>query len=361
MPAHPRADTPAAPAGEGADIASRFARLAREPDLPLPGAGRTWLRWLRLAEVAAEDVSLVKLFEAHADALAIMAELGAPPPPPGSRWGVWAAEPPDAQVVFHAGGDTPDRLDTPDRPARGSLRGRKAWCSGAPLVTHALLTCRDEREQRCLAVVALDAPGVRMDERAWQSPAMRAARTADIDFDGTPARRLGAANAYLERPGFWHGGAGIAACWLGAAVPLALALRGQVARRAEPHAAAHLGAVDLALHAGWAQLREAAAWIDSHPAADAAAVAMRTRLAAEHAAGTVIEHAGRALGAGPLCRDAALAARFCDLPVFLRQSHAERDLAALGALLCGPGASTTAWAPWQADAARHVSGQGQAT
>ena len=39
---------------------------------------------------------------------------------------------------------------------------------------------------------------------------------------------------------------------------------------------------------------------------------------------------GRALGPGPMCKDAAMARRFADLPVFMRQSHAERDQEALG-------------------------------
>ena len=50
---------------------------------------------------------------------------------------------------------------------------------------------------------------------------------------------------------------------------------------------------------------------------------------------------GRALGAGPLCKDEHLARLFADLPVFLRQSHAERDLEALGR------AMTQESAPWQ--------------
>ena len=37
-----------------------------------------------------------------------------------------------------------------------------------------------------------------------------------------------------------------------------------------------------------------------------------------------------ALGAGPLCRDAGFAQVMADLPVFIRQSHAERDQAAHG-------------------------------
>jgi heme oxygenase len=64
---------------------------------------------------------------------------------------------------------------------------------------------------------------------------------------------------------------------------------------------------------------------------------LRARLAVEQAASAVIDHATRALGAGPLCRDARFARALADLPVFLRQSHAERDLAALGERLVATG------------------------
>ncbi|MDQ6648856.1 MAG: acyl-CoA dehydrogenase, partial [Actinomycetota bacterium] len=46
----------------------------------------------------------------------------------------------------------------------------------------------------------------------------------------------------------------------------------------------------------------------------------------------VLDRVGRALGAGPLCLDPVQAQRAADLPVYLRQSHAERDLAGLGEL-----------------------------
>jgi hypothetical protein len=60
---------------------------------------------------------------------------------------------------------------------------------------------------------------------------------------------------------------------------------------------------------------------------------LRARLAVEAAATEVMHHAGRALGAAPLCRNQRFARAMADLPVFLRQSHAERDLAALGEAL----------------------------
>ena len=105
--------------------------------------------------------------------------------------------------------------------------------------------------------------------------------------------------------------------------------------RPDPHAEAHLGAVDAALCGAAAALRECAALIDAHPLADAEFAVRRVRAQVEEAAGQVLTHVGRALGATPFCRDSHFARLSADLPVFLRQSHAERDLAALGQLVIG--------------------------
>jgi len=99
----------------------------------------------------------------------------------------------------------------------------------------------------------------------------------------------------------------------------------------------------VALTAAAAQLREAAAWIDRHPQDNAQRIALRARLAVEQAANEVMHHAGRAVGAGPLCRDPRFARAMADLPVFLRQSHAERDLAALGQLAANEKEEPSSW------------------
>ncbi len=118
-------------------------------------------------------------------------------------------------------------------------------------------------------------------------------------------------------------------------------------QRADGHRLAHLGAVDVALAGAAAVLRETAAHIDANPQANAQPEAMRTRLIVEEAATAVMTHATRTLGAGPLCLDARFARALADLPVFLRQSHAERDLAALGELIVKPGDDSAAGgAPW---------------
>jgi alkylation response protein AidB-like acyl-CoA dehydrogenase len=285
--------------------------------LPLPGSGRTLERFQRLAEVGGHDLGLCKLYEGHTDALAIMAQLGGEPTS-GSTWGMWAAEPPNARVRVSRQGLSV-RLD-----------GRKAWCSGAAVLSHALITAWDENDCQQLVAVALDQSSVKVTEQGWQAVGMGATGSVEVLFDGAEAQLIGHPGDYLQRPGFWQGGIGIAACWYGAAHSLAERLRTQCAQREEPHALAHLGAVDSALHAAAQVLRAGALAIDHSPQDNAELLARRARAVVEQTAEQVIFHVGHALGAGPYCKDRQFARLIADLPVFLRQSHAERDLAALG-------------------------------
>ena len=291
--------------------------------LPRPGSGRTLARWRVLAAVAAHDLSLVKLFEGHTDALAILAELGgAPLTPTGARWGTWCAEPPNAKLVFE-----------PADAGQGiRLHGTKAWCSGAASVTHAIVSGWNAAGEPCLAAVSMTQPGVRITDEGWHAVGMAGSASVDVRFDGAHAVQIGQPGDYVRRPGFWQGGAGIAACWFGGALGIARQVRKGTGPKADAHRLAHLGAIEVALGGAAALLREAAEWIDRHPQHDAQRVSMRARLAVEQAALEVMHHAGRAVGAGPLCRDPQFAQAMADLPVFLRQSHAERDLAALGQL-----------------------------
>ncbi len=297
--------------------------------LPLPAQGSTLLRWQALAAVAAHDLSLAKLYEGHTDALATLDELGhAALAGAGASWGVWAAEAPQGRtrMVGTAG-------------ERVTLSGDKFWCSGAASATHALLTawCDADTSRPQLVAVDLRQPGIRVSTSAWHALGMAGSASLDVNFSQVEGHCVGRPGDYLARPGFWQGGAGIAACWYGGAMALAGALRRQVQRdtagalhRSAGFRYAALGRVDVAMGSTAALLRECADWIDAHPQADAALVAGRARLAAEACAATVLDTVGRALGAAPFCRDAAFARAAADLQVFTRQSHAERDLAALG-------------------------------
>ncbi len=288
---------------------------------PLPGHGETRERWRALAAVGALDLPLAKLYEGHTDALAILAELG------GERaeglWAVWAAEPPQARVTFR------------ETISGGALFGGKAWCSGATVVDHAVISAWNEKDEPMLAQVSLGQPGISLNADAWKAVGMAASGSGQVHFDGVPATALGAPGDYVGRPGFWHGGAGIAAVWYGGALAVANALSASPRIENDPHAAAHLGAADVALRGSRALLIEAAEWIDAHPRADACSLALRVRASVEATANEVLLRVGRALGPVPLCTEAMHAQRCADLPVFLRQSHAEHDLAALGQAIAG--------------------------
>lgn len=306
--------------------------------LPLPGQGATLLRWRALARVGANDLSLAKLYEGHTDALAILSELGRPDVHrPGRVWGVWAAEAADARVlVTRCEGD----------PC--TVSGAKAWCSGAEGVTHGLLTAWHAKGRGpWLAAIDMAQPGVETRRGPWRAVGMAGTSTCDVQLEGARAELIGSAGDYLSRPGFWHGGAGIAACWYGAATAIAGRLRLAVATSSERHGVlgcVALGQVELQLQQTLAVLTRAAHTIDAHPEADAQAIALVARLSAERCATQVLGLVGSALGAGPYCRDARFARLAADLPVFLRQSHAERDFAALGECVANADAGDARWA-----------------
>jgi len=297
-------------------------------ELPLPGGGRTRDRWAALAALAEEDLSLGRLAEGHTDAVAILAELGADLPSPGSRWGVWAAQPPGPGLTASPAG------------AGWRLDGTKQYCSGARSLTHALVTATAPDGTRLFAVETRDLvplPGT------WPATGMAGSDTLDVDFSGIQAEPVGEPGAYTGRPGFAHGGAGVAACWYGGARGVGHTLLAAAAKRdVGPHALAHLGAVDVALHTARIALDAAAAEIDADPQDrdhDGWRRAQQLRALVEATATEVMARTGRALGAGPLAHNEAHSRRVADLTVYLRQHHAERDLAELGGIAVANGVS----------------------
>ena len=312
----------------GAATAAAFAAAVKSGrlNLPLPGSGRTRERWAALADLAGEDLSLARLAEGHADALAILAELGAASPPAGSRWGVWAAQPPGPG------------LEASQTGGGWHLDGTKQYCSGAHSCTHALVTAAAPDGNRLFAVSTSDLSPV---PGTWPATGMAASDTLDVRFVNIAATPVGEPGSYINRPGFAHGGAGVAACWYGGARGIGRTLLAAAAERdIGPHGLAHLGAVDIALHTARTMLETAAGEIDADPGDrenGGRLRALRVRALIEATATEVMQRVGRALGAGPLCHDEAHGRRVADLTVYLRQHHSERDLAELGALVSGHG------------------------
>jgi alkylation response protein AidB-like acyl-CoA dehydrogenase len=291
-------------------------------DLPLPGSGATRERLTALAGLAGEDLSLARLGEGHADAVAILAELGGPRPDPGSRWGVWAANPPGPNVKAAR------------RDGRWLLEGTKQYCSGARVCTHALVTATADDGARLFAVSTRP---LEPDTASWPATGMAGSDTLDVGFPAVAAVPVGPPDGYVNRPGFSHGGVGVAACWYGGARAVARTLLSAASKRdIGPHALAHLGGVDLGLRAAWSALGRAADEIDADPGdlrGQGPVRALRVRALTEAIASDVLTRTGRALGAGPLGHDEAHSRAVADLTVYLRQHHAERDLARLGELV----------------------------
>ena len=168
-------------------------------------------------------------------------------------WGVWAAEAPDAVVRARSAGDAI------------VLDGTKAWCSGAGLCTYALVTARLDDGRGGLFTVDLRGDAVQPLRSAWRNAGMAESDTRAVQFTDAPAIPVGQPDDYLNRPGFWFGAIGVAACWLGGARAVPPLYRPAADGGADDHHLAHLGAVDAALAAAESALAVAAVYVDEDP------------------------------------------------------------------------------------------------
>ena len=241
---------------------------------------------------------------------------------------MWAARPPGPS------------LSAATRDGTWWLDGTKQYCSGARVCTHVLVTADTVDGVRLFAVRA-GADGVRPVPGTWPAVGMAGSDTLDVRFTDVPAEPVGPPGGYTARPGFGHGGCGVAACWYGGARGMARPLLAAARERdIGPHAFAHLGAIDIGLRTVSAALDQAADEIDDDPLDHKDASACRTlrvRALTEQVASDVAARVGHALGAGPLGHNAQHARRAADLMVYVRQHHAERDLEELGRLVARDG------------------------
>lgn len=310
--------------GEDAETAVKLAEhYGRQ--LPQPGGGQTAQRWAVLVAAAEQNLTVARVLEAHSDALAILSEAGEATP--DGTWGVFAAE------------AAPHCLEAREQGGRVVLSGVKPWCSLAAGLDAALVTAH-VGDGRQLFRVSLRDPSVTVDSsQAWVARGLRTVTSAPVRFDNTPAEPVGAPGWYLERPGFAWGGMGVAACWHGGACGLRDTLEPASRTRSGELSDLHVGIVDVELHASEVVLATAAALIDAGHAEGAAGeiLGLRVRAVVAGAAERTIRQVGHALGPAPLAFDEDHARRVADLELYVRQHHAERDLARLGhAVLAGP-------------------------
>ena len=131
------------------------------------------------------------------------------------------------------------------------------------------------------------------------------------------AHNVGTADAYLDRVGFWHGAAGVAACWYGASAVIAGYLITAYQQKPNDYKAMYLGQVSTALAVTEQYFYHIAELLDTQPQSSHELAIRQLRAHVEQLARQVIEVTGQALGAAPFCNNGF--ARLADLPVFIRQ------------------------------------------
>lgn len=168
------------------------------------------LDWPELLEelmaLGRADIPLSRLVEGHIDALRILAEADAAPAP-GALYGVWASRSGDTGLT--------GRWEEDD----WRLSGRLMFTSGAQVIDRTLVTVATGPGNGVL--LDADVTDWRFDTGAWRTRAMEHSRSHRVDLDGpVTAHRVGPDNFYLDRWGFFPGGVGVAAVWVGAAARL---------------------------------------------------------------------------------------------------------------------------------------------
>lgn len=311
-------------APRGRDAAAAAARQARLTiktctPLPHPGGGNTWGRWSALARVARADLSVARLVEGHVDARAILVELGRRGPP--GLMGVWAAR--------------PERLRAVPTPDGWRLDGDKPFCSGSILLDHALVAATTP-DGPGLFLVSADL--VRPVAGTWEPLGMYATRSETLLFEQIPlgaSMRIGGTGAYVERPGFGHGGCGVAACWWGGTLGVLDDLETHAPQRSNRSSEAI--AVRQLVSQVEAELRRAAALIDHDPTNEpqASELAARVRASAASAGREALAVAGRHLGTAALAQR-PVSQRLADLTMYLSQHRAPVETHAAGEVRVHP-------------------------
>ncbi|NWL33191.1 acyl-CoA dehydrogenase family protein [Paenarthrobacter nitroguajacolicus] len=313
---------------------------------PKPGEGNTAKLWELLASVTAVDVAAGRVLEPHLDALAIHTQAGVEEPQEGT-WGVFAAEGPGMKLEAK-------------RTADGNyvLNGSKPWCSLAAQLDGAVITAHTEDNSRAAFAVNLKDPGVSCETPQWTSRGLQEIPSGTVHFDQVAAQPVNQGSWYFQRPGFAWGGMGVAACWFGGAIAVARdyaqALTKAAANGREPDqvALAHLGEIDRIISSITGFLAQTAERIDAGELDDANAdgsgvdgssapcpgspsawsEALRVRGTVAAAVERVQMLVSQNLGPGPLAFNETYGKRMADLSLYIRQHHAMRDDAQLGAL-----------------------------
>jgi alkylation response protein AidB-like acyl-CoA dehydrogenase len=208
------------------------------------------------------------------------------------------------------------------------------------MLDRALVTANTPQGYQLFDIATRD-EAVTVHSGSWAAVGMADSMSHTVSFDDLyvpPERVVGPPGFYTQRPGFWFGAVGVAACWYGGAVGLVDHLLDGLKAEPSEHVLADLGLAVARVAAMRDVLKSAAAGIDSDPTDETEGGRMRalvTRQTVHDAGLEVLALVGSAGGARPLCHDGDQARRAADLFVYLSQHHGRSDAAALGRLALG--------------------------
>lgn len=308
---------------------AQTAEAMRHLDATLPWAQLDWpLLVSSLIALGRTDIPLARLVEGHIDALRILAEAEVEPAA-GSLYGVWASR-------SYATG-----LRATSAQHGWRLTGTLRFASGAGVLDRALVPVWSGEDTHVLLDMPVNTWPV--DTTQWRTSAMAVSRSHTIELDGLDASaecRVAADNWYLDRPGFFPGGVGVAAVWAGGGARILDLVHAAVAS-APPaptralrlgHMRTELAAAVTLVHAGADRL---AALLADDPEAPGDTSQLRevsTEVRAGVAAAVLrlCEHARRIVGPAGLAYDEDLTRGLHDLELYVRQQNADADASYLG-------------------------------
>ncbi len=263
------------------------------------------------------NLSVGRLFEAHVNAVKLIAAYGTP-----AQAGRAAAEVRDGHLFGLWVTDSPGH-DL--RLSDGGLHGSKGPCSGAGHVTRALVTVSTPAGSR-MAVAALDAT-VAIEPKRGALQGMRAGVNGVARFQGTPLpgdALIGGPGDYLREPLLSTGAWRTSAVTLGGLDALVVATREQLARRghqAAPLQQDRFGRMLIAQETArlWTAAAAERAEASDAPAAEQVAYVNLARIAVEAACLDAMRLTQRSLGLAAFLRPNPVERLLRDLAVYLRQ------------------------------------------
>ena len=292
-----------------------------------------WARvsWSELVEallaLGRTDIGLGRLGEGHIDAARIAGQAGHALAPT-AIYGVWASRSGGTGIQCRRSGEGLI-LD-------GTLR----FASGAGVIDRALIPVWPTPQEHHL--VDLDVSALPVDRSAWQTSAMTTSHSHTVELsevDVPDSAVVGEPNFYLERPGFFPGGIGVAAVWVGGLGRVTDTVLSRVGGRPTPVADLRLGRIVTSLSLGVAAVRQAARELDTESPEGMAATGQLRELATRTRAGVgscvrgALVESRELAGPAGLAFDADLTHAIDDLSLYVMQQNADGDAGHLGAQL----------------------------